>query len=57
MNRTPADRPDHPRANERFNEDAATFTVKAPQVAQPTDIDGLVDLLQGLFYGYAAQLD
>ncbi|UUR08690.1 excinuclease ABC subunit UvrC [Sphingomonas glaciei] len=27
MNRTPADRPDHPRANERFNEDAATYTV------------------------------
>jgi excinuclease ABC subunit C len=28
MNRTPADRPDHPRANERFNEDAATYTVQ-----------------------------
>lgn len=28
MNRTPADRPEHPRAAERFNEDQATFTVK-----------------------------
>ncbi|WP_205481818.1 excinuclease ABC subunit UvrC [Sphingomonas arenae] len=28
MNRTPADRPEHPRAAERFNEDKATFTVK-----------------------------
>ncbi|WP_300974556.1 excinuclease ABC subunit UvrC [Sphingomonas sp. LHG3406-1] len=27
MNRTPADRPDHPSATDRFNEDAATFTV------------------------------
>ncbi|GAA4016299.1 excinuclease ABC subunit UvrC [Sphingomonas swuensis] len=27
MNRTPADRPDHPSAASRFNEDAATFTV------------------------------
>jgi excinuclease ABC subunit C len=28
MNRTPADRPEHPRATERFNEDQATFTVR-----------------------------
>lgn len=28
MNRTPADRPEHPRAAERFNEDQATFTVR-----------------------------
>ncbi|CAA9525110.1 MAG: Excinuclease ABC subunit C [uncultured Sphingomonas sp.] len=28
MNRTPADRPEHPRAAERFNEDQATYTVK-----------------------------
>lgn len=28
MNRTPADRPEHPRAAERFNEDSATFTVR-----------------------------
>ncbi len=28
MNRTPADRPDHPRATERFNEEQATFTVR-----------------------------
>lgn len=28
MNRTPADRPDHPRANERFHEDSATYTVQ-----------------------------
>jgi excinuclease ABC subunit C len=28
MNRTPADRPDHPRATERFNEDNATYTVR-----------------------------
>nr|WP_294170593.1 excinuclease ABC subunit UvrC [uncultured Sphingomonas sp.] len=28
MNRTPADRPEHPRATERFNEDQATYTVR-----------------------------
>ncbi len=28
MDRTPADRPEHPRAAERFNEDAATYTVR-----------------------------
>ena len=28
MNRTPADRPEHPRASERFNEDKATYTVQ-----------------------------
>src|SRR6476619_2775162 len=28
MDRTPADRPDHPRAAERFNEEAATYTVR-----------------------------
>lgn len=28
MNRTPADRPEHPRASERFNEEAATTTVQ-----------------------------
>ena len=28
MNRTPADRPEHPRAAERFNEEKATFTVQ-----------------------------
>jgi len=28
MNRTPADRPEHPRSAERFNEDQATFTVQ-----------------------------
>ena len=28
MNRTPADRPEHPRATERFNEDLATYTVR-----------------------------
>src|SRR5688572_18079343 len=28
MNRTPADRPDHPQAAERFNEDQATYAVK-----------------------------
>ncbi|MFC7537587.1 excinuclease ABC subunit UvrC [Sphingomonas sp. GCM10030256] len=28
MNRTPADRPHHPRATERFNEDQATHTVR-----------------------------
>ena len=37
MNRTPADRPDHPRASERFNEDQATYTVsgagEAPDLA------------------------
>src|SRR5215217_7967138 len=28
MDRTPADRPEHPRAAERFNEDQATYTVR-----------------------------
>ena len=28
MNRTPADRPDHPGASERFNEDQATYAVR-----------------------------
>src|ERR687893_281272 len=28
MDRTPADRPDHPQAADRFNEDVATYTVK-----------------------------
>ena len=28
MNRTPADRPEHPRAAERFNEDQATYAVR-----------------------------
>src|SRR5579875_362052 len=28
MDRTPADRPDHPRAAERFNEDQATHAVR-----------------------------
>src|SRR5918997_1208191 len=28
MNRTPADRPDHPQAADRFNEDVATYAVK-----------------------------
>ena len=28
MDRTPADRPDHPRAADRFNEDKATYTVR-----------------------------
>ena len=28
MDRTPADRPDHPRAAERFNEERATYTVR-----------------------------
>jgi excinuclease ABC subunit C len=28
MNRTPADRPEHPGASERFNEDKATYTVR-----------------------------
>src|SRR3989337_1196658 len=28
MDRTPADRPDHPQAAERFNEDQATYAVK-----------------------------
>ena len=28
MDRTPADRPEHPRAAERFNEEQATYTVR-----------------------------
>src|ERR671917_2052349 len=28
MNRTPADRPEHPRAAERFNEEQATYAVQ-----------------------------
>src|SRR5919206_2945638 len=28
MDRTPADRPDHPRAAERFNEEQATYAVR-----------------------------
>src|SRR3954464_9006371 len=31
MDRTPADRPDHPRAAERFNEDQATYAVRGAE--------------------------
>jgi excinuclease ABC subunit C len=31
MNRTPADRPEHPRAAERFNEDQATYAVRGAE--------------------------
>ena len=31
MDRTPADRPDHPRASERFNEDSATYSVRGSE--------------------------
>jgi excinuclease ABC subunit C len=37
MDRTPADRPDHPRAAERFNEEQATYTVQGG--AEPPDIE------------------
>src|SRR5215217_7894819 len=36
MDRTPADRPEHPRASERFNEDQATYAVRGSE--QP-DLD------------------
>jgi len=39
MNRTPADRPDHPRASERFNEEQATYAVRG---------DGQPDLEKGV---------
>ena len=39
MNRTPADRPNHPRASERFNEEQATYAVRG---------DGQPDLEKGV---------
>ena len=36
MDRTPADRPDHPRAAERFNEEQATYAVRG---ADQPDLD------------------
>ena len=39
MDRTPADRPEHPRAAQRFNEEAATYTVRG---------DGAPDLEAGV---------
>src|SRR3954470_15073364 len=31
MDRTPADRPDHPRASDRFNEERATYAVQGSE--------------------------